>query len=201
MAILSGNIADVYICSGTGTTFTDEATTLVSGTTYQITDASKRIIDTTSAITVKDGATTLASTAYTVVPGTGKVILAAAPSGAVTVTGKYLTASQLAQCTKWSANIGPNLQDVSVFGSAWEQKAAVLQKGSITVNRFYATGAYFYTQLNVPMVVTLYENQSGGARYVAVCQMETDALEVSEGAIQGENVSFTTTGNVDYASS
>ncbi len=200
MALLSGNIADVYLCSGAGTTFTGEACTLTSGTTYQIDDTAKRIWDLTANFTVYDGVTALASTAYKIVYGTGKVILASAPGGAVTVTGKYLTASQLAQCQKWSLNTGPNLQDVSVFGSAWEQKEAVLQKASITVGRFMSAGTIFFTELGNPLVLVLYTNQVGGARYVAVAYMDTDSVEVSEGAIIGESVNFTTTGIVDYAS-
>lgn len=196
--LLSGNVASVYLCSGAGTVFTAEACGLVSGTTYQITDTTKRIWDRNTAIVVKDGATTLDRGAYDLIYGTGKIVLNAAPAGAVTVSGAYLTASQLAQCKKWTLSAGPNLQDAAVFGDAWESKACVQRKASITVGRFYAPA--FFAQLGNPMVLVLYE-ASGGAHYVAVCHMDTDGLEVAEGALVAESLSFTATGAIDYVTS
>ena len=200
MTILSGHVADVYLCSGAGTGFTNEACSLVTGTTYQITDTSKRIWDHTTAVVVKNGGVDIDPGAYSLVYGTGKIILLAAPAGAVTVTGAYLTASKLAQCTKWSLSAGPNLVDAAVFGDAWESKAALVRKASITVSRFYAGDAFFFGQIGNPMVLVLYE-ASGGAHYVAVCHMDTDGLTADEGALQAETLNFTATGAIDYVSS
>lgn len=198
MAKLTGSAADVYICAGAGTPFTGEACTLVSGTTYQITDTGKRIWDLTTAVVVYDGLTTVPDSDYELVYGTGKIILAAAPAGAVTVTGAYLTASQFGQAHKWSGSFGPNLQDTPTFGDGWETKSVTSRKGSITLDRFYSDD-YFHDNLGAPFLLVLYHKQSSGQRYVAVGHMDSNSIETARDAIIGESVSFQTTGWVDYS--
>lgn len=73
---------------GTSTAFTGGATTLVSGTTYQLNTAAQRVLDPAVAVTVKDGGTPVAVTSVDYL--FGKVTLASAPAGAVTVDANYL---------------------------------------------------------------------------------------------------------------
>lgn len=78
--------------SGVATTMTDEACTLVSGKTYQITATTKRVIDRKSAFTVKDNAVDKTDQVLSVDPLFGNVTFKSTytVTGPVTVTGKYL---------------------------------------------------------------------------------------------------------------
>ena len=75
---------------GSSTVFTDQATTLVSGKTYQITDATKRIWDRSAAFVIEDGVTDVTAQVESIDFLFGKVTFLASytPAGAITVTGK-----------------------------------------------------------------------------------------------------------------
>lgn len=199
MSVLKGQNADVYIAAGTGTGMTGEATTSLGGNVYQITDTAKRVISPTAALTVLDGVTTLAASAYEVVYGTGKIRLRAAPAGAITVTGEYLTTAQLGQGQSWSLTVGKNLVDTATFGDAWEEKTATLGRASGSIGRIYADD-YFLTDVTpgTSFVLELYEQQSTGARYVCIAKLSDTNITSEAGGIMMENVNFTATGWVDY---
>ncbi len=201
MAIRTGSGADVYIIAGdgTGTVMTNEATTLVSGTTYQIDDTAKRIIDPGAAVVVNDGGSPIAISGYEIIYPPGKAVLAAAPGGAVTITGKYLTAAAFGQAHEWSASVGPNLVDTAVFGAAWEAKTAVQRRGSVTLTRFY-NDEYFHTEIDHSnFVLILYANQSAGPRWMAVGKLSDANPNFSATDVARESITFATTGWWDFA--
>lgn len=85
--------------SGTPTAMVAEPMGLVSGKTYQITAATKRMIAWTAAITVLDNAVDATANVESIDYLTGKVTFAAAytPTGPITITASYLPMTQIAK--------------------------------------------------------------------------------------------------------
>ncbi len=119
---------------GTSTVFTGAVTALTTGTSYQITDPVKRIIDPAVAVTVYDGASPLAHTAFVVDYLFGIVTLSGAPAGAVTVDGSYLPMLTLAEARDFSISASADLIDSTVFASTGVKlKMAGLKDFSVSI--------------------------------------------------------------------
>ena len=101
--------------SGTVTAFNDAATTSLGSNRYQVTDATKRIIEPGSNVTVKDGVTTLASTAFSVDFLFGIVTLNSPPGGAVTVSSNYMPMLTIGEGRSATINQSRAELDSSVF--------------------------------------------------------------------------------------
>lgn len=112
--------------SGTSTSMTTEATTLVSGTTYQVTDSTKRALDPATAVTVYDNGTPVAAGSVTVDFLFGKVTLTAPPSGAVTVSGNYLPLWAFAEVRAFELNMTGAMLDTTVMDSTTTVRTRVL---------------------------------------------------------------------------
>ena len=113
--------------SGTAVAMTAEACSLVSGTTYQVTNAAKRIIDPATAVTVKDAGTPIAAANVTIDYLFGRFTLASAPGGAVTVDASYLPTTTIAEAKSVDLNVAVDLVDSTSFDSAGsKRKTAVL---------------------------------------------------------------------------
>ena len=84
--------------SGTPTTFTAEATTLVSGKTYKITATTKNIWDRSTPITVTDGVTDVTGQVLSVDYLHGPITFKPSYTvvGTITLAGKYLPMTQIA---------------------------------------------------------------------------------------------------------
>jgi hypothetical protein len=97
-----------YTCSikkpGTSTAFTSEATTLVSGKTYQITDTTKRVWDRATAPTVYDNAVDHTSDVESIDFLFGRVTFKAAytVTGPITVDGHYFPLQSLGKYTSYT---------------------------------------------------------------------------------------------------
>lgn len=136
MAEIAGHTATVRM-TGTSTAMTNEACTLVSGKTYRITNAAKRIIDYTQALTVKDnGVTVNAADISSIDYLAGKVTFAGSytPTTPITMTGNYLPTVAVAKARGWSATHERTLLDVTLFGDTTVKRLAGLKdaKGSIS---------------------------------------------------------------------
>lgn len=107
--------------TGTSTAFTGAATTSLGSNRYQITDTTKRILDPAAGITVRDGVTVLAATAYSVNYLFGIVTLNAAPAGAVTVDGSYLPTLAVAEARSCSVNPTRAELDSGIFGEDYSK--------------------------------------------------------------------------------
>jgi hypothetical protein len=202
MAVLTGNAADIYIVSGTGTTMTGEAVTSLGGGVYQITNTAKRAIDPNSTLTVLDGVSTIPPANYQVSWGAGKITLTNGYSlgGTMTVTGKYLTVSQAAQGTDWSMDVEVMLEESQTFGDAWKERTAVMRGATVTFAQFYNDG-YFYTNSGTYFILYLYANLSGGTRWMAAAQMANAGITTGENELIKQNVQFAIHGPVDYSAS
>lgn len=122
--------------SGTSTAMTGEATTSLGGSQYQVTSATKRIIDPTVAVVVKDGGSTVSSSLYSVDRLFGIVTFSGyTPTGAVTVDGSYLPTAAIGECTSVSITVTADLADVSVLESQAKKKASTLLDWSGSLER------------------------------------------------------------------
>lgn len=199
MAVLAGSGGDIYIATGAGSTFTTEATTLVSGTTYQINDTSKRRWDPTATFVVYDGGSPVDAGLYYLIHATGKIQFVSAPGGAVTVSGKYLTVSAFAQATEWNIDAGFTLQSSTVFGSSWETFVATQGSGSATIKRFNNQDGYFRT--NIGQLYLLELHLVSGAQKIVCFGHAKDSINAEVSALVAESPSFTLSGAVDYVAS
>jgi hypothetical protein len=127
------------IASATVTVMTSEATTaIVTGSQYQIVNTAKRAVDPATTLVVKDGAATVptANVSFDYLFGIVTFVGYTA-TGAVTITGAYLSTQSIAEGNGIELNLSTDLVDVSVFESSFKKKLAVLldSDGSIAMLR------------------------------------------------------------------
>ena len=97
---------------------TAEATTLVTGKTYRITNAAKRMLDPSIAVTVDDGGVPIASANIESIDYLHGIIVLDSgytPSGAITVDGNYLPLSQIADVYTTSITTTVTMLDDTVY--------------------------------------------------------------------------------------
>ena len=139
--------------SGTSTSMTGEAMSLVSGTTYKIAAATKNVWDHTTTFTIYDGVTDITSTNVTSIDHLfGRVTLTAPPSGAVTVTGYYLPMTSVGTAREFSLTMNTEAVDTTDFATAsanggFSTFIAGLRTVSLDASGFFATGNLFKTLL------------------------------------------------------
>lgn len=98
---------------------TAQATTSLGGNVYQITDATRRILDPATAVVVDDGGTPIAASGVDDIDFmTGTVTLASAPSGAVTIDAAYVPTVDIADCFGVSINDSTELYDATTFATS-----------------------------------------------------------------------------------
>ena len=107
--------------SGTPTTFTASAFSLVSGKTYKITDATKNIWDRTTAVTVYDNAVAVASNNILSIDYLfGRVTFTSGytPTGPITASGKYLPMTAVAGANGFTLTQTANAVDQTDYATA-----------------------------------------------------------------------------------
>lgn|SRR5574343_6844 len=114
--------------TGTSTSMTSEATTLSGGNTVaQITDASKRVLDPDTAITVTDNGSPVADDAYTVNYLFGKVTKGSGSfTGPVTITANYLPRHSEAEVTGFEVNVSAELPESTTMSATTSAKSRTL---------------------------------------------------------------------------
>lgn len=113
----SAGYAAAVKVSGTSTSFTGEATTGLGDDVYQITDETKRVLDPTVAVVVKDDGVAIPAADVTVDHLFGRVTLANPPSGVVTVDGSYLPMLTVATAREASVSCSREIHDNTRFGA------------------------------------------------------------------------------------
>lgn len=122
--------------SGTSTAMTGEATTSLGGGQYQVTNAAKRVIDPTAAITVKDGGSTVSSSLYSVDKLFGIVTFSGyTATGAVTIDSSYLPTAAVGECKGVTITVNADLADASVLESQAKKRATTLLDWSGKLDR------------------------------------------------------------------
>jgi hypothetical protein len=116
-AAVKGRLGELWAQTGNATAFTTEACTLVSGTTYKITNAAKRQWDRATTVSVFDGGASVAAADYTVQYPLGRIVFASAPAGAVTVSGKYYASAEVGLVQGWDISLTPLIFETTSLGS------------------------------------------------------------------------------------
>lgn len=136
MAFASYNTLVNINQAGASTAFTSEATTLVGGFTYQITNTAKRCWDPAVPVQVYVGGApaTPAAVDYLL----GRVRLLSTPSGAVTVSGSYLPLLLITTAKAFSLDLQFDVVDVTKFTATerYHAKQPTLLDASFTIDAF-----------------------------------------------------------------
>lgn len=192
MAIKTYKSGAIYGRS-TSTTMTAEATTSSAGNIYQVTAATKQILDPSIEPSVNATASTYVDKTW-MNRGwdyfTGRVKLTAAT--APTVTGAYLTITAIGSVISCDINASRNAVETTAIGDTWKTYTAVEMGATVTLNRYYIN-TDFWTELNASRKVALeiYEDTTTTAGYwimgvisnktvnFATGQIDTDAITIN----------------------
>lgn len=115
--------------SGAAVVFTGDATTFVSGKTYQLTNTSHRIVDPATAVVVKDNAVTVAAAnilSFDYLFGQVTFVAGYTVTGPVTIDGAYLPTQSVTEAKSVDFTVTINVLDMSSMGVANKQKLAGL---------------------------------------------------------------------------
>lgn len=130
--------------SGSSTTFTTEAFTLVSGKTYKITDATKNVWDRTATFNVFDNAVNQNANVESIDFLFGRVTFKSAytPTGPITVTGKFFPMSQVASARSYNLTQTANAIDNSVFETVQTNGGYRTYEPGLKTVKLSLTGVY-----------------------------------------------------------
>lgn len=109
------------------------ALTLVSGTTYRLTDATKRVIDPATTVVVRDGGVAITSSGFTVDYLKGEVTLVSPPAGTVDLGGNNLSIQPALEAREFSINLVRDELDDTVFGDTAKSFIMGLKGGGGTI--------------------------------------------------------------------
>ena len=211
MAALTGTLADLYMASGAGVTFTQEVMTDNGDhETYHVATANTahRYWDDTSALTIEvstDGGATWAAAAagtYSVRYVGGVVTFTTVDSTReVRVSCKYLAISQVGQAYDWEVSPTVNILDVTTFsGGGWKQKTAGLHDATAKASRYYLDGTFFGL-LGMRFVVIFYPHFSAGERYEAFAYLKSDPIKAGVDAVIDEELDWEIDGQLFFQAS
>ena len=116
----AGYLADIE-APGTSTAMTDEATSLVSGLTYQIDDVTRRVLDRSVAITVEDNAVAVSANDIESIDylfGRVTFVTGYTVTGAITITGNYLPRVVLGRGNSYTLTMQAETIDETDFQTA-----------------------------------------------------------------------------------
>ena len=193
----AGYVASV-LRNGSSTGTTGEPMTLVSGTTYRVTDATKRILDKDTAITFKDGGVAInASGIESVDYLFGTVTLAAAPGGAVTFDGSFFPTASLGCSNSFSLTQTSDTTDTTCFETAsvnggFATFRPTLKTVELELTGFYRASNQFYDLLQSRDELIVELNPDGNDKSVARGYFKpvTNSQTGDVGGDESETVSF-----------
>lgn len=195
----AGYIVDIKK-SGTSTTFTTEAFTLVSGKTYQINDAVKQIWDRTATFTVYDDGVDQNSNVESIDYLFGRVTFKAAytVTGPVTVTGKYLPMAIVASYRSFTLSMtmdpidNTDIPTAQANGGNMTFTAEGLKTVSLELSGVYASSNGYREALAARSELVLEINPDGTSKSVARGFFKSVSTGQSGdiGSLEEEQVSF-----------
>ena len=136
--------------SGTSTVFTGEAFTLVSGNTYQITDAAKRVWDRTASFTFYGNSIAIPSSQISSIDYlNGKVTFSSSQTTPITADGKYMPMTSVAGANSFELAINNTILDDTDFDITDNYRSSMygLSDVSVTLRRFAQATNEFFTAL------------------------------------------------------
>lgn len=192
----AGYVATIKL-TGTPTTMTAEACSLVSGKTYKITSATKSIIDPATALVVLDNAVDHTADVLSVDYVMGRVTFKSAytVTAPVTVTGKYLPTTAIASAQSFTLTMTAEATDTTDFATAQAnggQRTFVqgLQTVSMEVKGFQNATNAWRTKLNArtPIVIDISPDGGGLSIMRGFFDVTTQNLSGTVGNIENESI-------------
>lgn len=191
---------------GTSTAMTDEAMTLVSGKTYQISAAAKQIWDRSVALTFEDATVAVDEADIESVDylfGRVTFVSSYTPTGPITVSGNYLPTSDLGCATGYTLTQTADAIDTSCISTAAANNGHRthdygLKTVSLEVPTVYQAAADFQQVLIDRDEIIIEINPDGQGYSVArgFFKLLTDRQSGNVGALEEENLNFVL--NVPY---
>lgn len=187
--------------SGSATTMTDEACTLVSGKTYRITNATKQIIDRATAIVVKDNTVDQTANVQSFDPLFGTVTFKSSytVTGAVTVSGKYLPTATIGTfrgytLTMQAAAIDDSDCDTLQANGGYTMHSPGLRTVSLEVPGIYSASSAMPTLLSGRTELIIEINPDGlgasGSRARGYFKCTDNKISGNVGALENETSTF-----------
>lgn len=184
---------------GTPTTMTAEACSLVSGKTYQITNAAHRVISYLDTLTVLDNAVNQTANVLSVDYLNGLVTFLSTytPTGPVTVTGKYIPMTQIAKAksftlTQTSAAIDNTGYDDAQANGGFRVFASGLNTIALELGNIFKAANAWQTALTtrgiVYVTIDLDASNPGLNVFRAFFKLDTRAQSGNQGAVEDEKV-------------
>jgi hypothetical protein len=158
---VQGYIANL-LQQGTPTTMTAQAMALVSGKTYRVSDATKRILDYFSPVVVLDNAVDHTADVVSIDYLNGEVTFASAytPIGPITITAKYIPTVAVAKARGFTLTMGAAERDTTVYETArandgWRTFEYGLRNASMDVSGVYdvTNGAAAALRGRLPLII------------------------------------------------
>ena len=201
---VAGYNCDVKL-GGDPIAFTGEAMSLVSGTTYRITDATKNYFDPNTDVAVFDGATPLtAGEDYTVNHLFGEVTLNVAPSDAVTVDGASIPTTVFGSFTSASVTHSAASSDITTFRSAQADNGFASYRSELLTVDLEAAGFYSEADNTLDVMkdrdnLLLEIDWTGEGDLVSrgIFRVSTISQDGDVGSTENASVSFTISGPED----
>lgn len=185
---------------GTPTGMTDEATTLVSGKTYQINDTTKRVIDRDSTIVVDDDATPVAAANIESIDylfGRVTFVSSYTVNGAVTISADYIPLAQVAKGQTFNltqtANMVDNSDFVTVQGNSGHRIFTYgLKTVSLELGGIYALSNGWAALLDARTELVIEINPDGDSKSTArgIFKALTNSQSGDVGDLELETVTF-----------
>lgn len=122
-----------------------EATTSTDDQFYQITNVARRILDINTPVVVRVGGN-IVTTGYKVKYLTGTIEFDTVEVRTVTVSGAYVSLTELAQGKSYSFNGTADMLDKTTFKKAYREFESGLKTGTAEIQLFYLD-TYFYDWL------------------------------------------------------
>ena len=186
--------------TGIATAMTGEAMSLVSGKTYQVTSAAKRLIDWTRAYTVYDNASPVAAANIEEVNflfGRVTFISGYTPAGSITLDGYYLPLAEVARANSFTLTQTADSIDKSDYERSHANNGyRVFDQGlktvSLELGGFYDQTSGFYALLESREDFVIEINPDGSGLSVArgIFKMVNRAQSGDVGALEEETRRF-----------
>ena len=185
--------------TGTATIMTGEATSLVSGKTYQVTDAAKRLIDYATSLTVLDNGVDHTADVISVDYLAGLVTFAGGytVTGPVTLTGKYLPTSAVAKGRSFNLTQNANAIDTTDYETAcanggWRTHKPGLRTVSMELNGLYdvTNGAAAALRARAPLILEVSPDNSSTTVFRGYFKRNNRGQSGDVGALEEERQTF-----------
>lgn len=185
---------------GTSTVMTDEATTLVSGKTYQIDDTAKRLVNKNVTPTVEDATVAVAAADilnFNYLTGEVTFVSTYTVTGPITVTGEYYPLATLGNSNSYTLGMTADTKDNSTYSACQANGGfriydAGLRQASLSLNGIFVASDTLVDELTSRNVLMAEVDPAGNAESVIRGFFQPSDLNLTGnlGALEEENANF-----------